>query len=97
MQLPGCLPLRELQKNFAGLWETVRDMDRLKIHPGHRHQAPIQLGLEFLADTILATDKIISGEWPGEDRDQDFHGTKIHCKSVAYKLITDYRYRPDNI
>jgi glyoxylase-like metal-dependent hydrolase (beta-lactamase superfamily II) len=97
MQLPGGLPLRELRKNLGGLWETVKDMESLKLHPGHRHQAPVQLGRDFLADTILLTDKIISGELIGRDMEQDFHGCLIRCKTAAYKLITDYRYRQENI
>jgi glyoxylase-like metal-dependent hydrolase (beta-lactamase superfamily II) len=97
MQLPGGLPLRELRKNLGRLWETVKDMESLKLHPGHRHQAPVQLGRDFLADTILVTDKIISGELAGRYVEQEFHGTLIRCKTVAYKLITDYRYRQENI
>jgi glyoxylase-like metal-dependent hydrolase (beta-lactamase superfamily II) len=97
MQLPDSLPLRTLYRNLENLYEQVKAMKNLKLHPGHRHQAPVQLGLEFLKDTIYATDKIISGQWAGEDRIQDFQGRIIQCKTVAYKLITDYRYRTDNI
>jgi glyoxylase-like metal-dependent hydrolase (beta-lactamase superfamily II) len=97
MQLPRCLPLREFRKNLGRLWDIVKDMKDLKIHPGHRHQAPVQLGLEFMADTIYVTDKIISGEMLGEEREMDWGGKSFKYRNVKYKLITDYCYRPDNI
>jgi hypothetical protein len=98
MQLPGCLPLRELRENLKRLWDRVKDMDGLMIHPGHRSQSPVQLYLGFLADTILVTNKIISGEWTGRDAEMTISsGRHIHCKSVAYNLIKDYCYSPENI
>jgi glyoxylase-like metal-dependent hydrolase (beta-lactamase superfamily II) len=97
MQLPGCLPLREFRKNLLRLWSIVKDMKSLKIHPGHRHQAPVQLGLDFLADTLYVTDKIISGEMPGEEREMTWGGESFKYRNVKYKLITDYCYRLDNI
>ena len=98
MQLPRCLPLRELQKNLLRLWDRVKDMNNLMIHPGHRNQSPIQLYLSFLADTILTTGKIINGEWIGRDTEMTISsGHHIRCKSVSYNLIRDYCYNPDNI
>jgi glyoxylase-like metal-dependent hydrolase (beta-lactamase superfamily II) len=98
MQLPGSLPLRELSKNLLNLWGKVKDMNELMIHPGHRNQAPVQLYLGFLADTILVTNKIISGEWTGRDAEMTVSsGHHIKCKSASYNLIRDYCYRPDNI
>jgi glyoxylase-like metal-dependent hydrolase (beta-lactamase superfamily II) len=97
MQLPRCLPLREFRKNLGRLWNIVKDMKNLKIHPGHRHQAPVQLGLEFLADTLYVTDKIISGEMLGEEREMAWGGESFKYRNVKYKLITDYCYRTDNI
>jgi glyoxylase-like metal-dependent hydrolase (beta-lactamase superfamily II) len=97
MQLPNSLPMREFHKNLLRLWDNVKDMKDLKLHPGHRNQAPVQLGLEFLADTIYVTEKIISREMVGDDRELDFAGQHINYKRVSYKLITDYCYRPENI
>jgi hypothetical protein len=98
MQVPGALPLRELQKSLKALWDKVKDLDRLLIHPGHRHQAPVQLRRDFLSDTILVTDRIISGEWVGEDTVTRLgSGTDLKCKTLSYNLITDYCYNPDNI
>jgi glyoxylase-like metal-dependent hydrolase (beta-lactamase superfamily II) len=98
MQLPGTLPLKEFRKNLGILWDRVKDMDNLKIHPGHRSQSPVQLGLDFLSDTILTTDKIISGEWVGKDCETVLsNGQRLRCKTIAYNLIRDYCYNPDNI
>ncbi|MDR1862462.1 MAG: MBL fold metallo-hydrolase [Treponema sp.] len=98
MQLPGALPLKELRKNFGKLWNKVRDMNELMIHPGHRCQSPEQLGLGFLRDMILVTDNIISGAWPGEENETVLsNGRRLKCRSVAYNLIRDYCYNPENI
>ena len=98
MQLPMCLPLRELRINLLRLWDRVKDMNTLMIHPGHRNQSPIQLYLSFLADTILVTNKIIDGEWIGRDAQMTISsGQHIRCKSVSYNLIRDYCYNPENI
>jgi glyoxylase-like metal-dependent hydrolase (beta-lactamase superfamily II) len=98
MQLPGALPLRELRRSLGRLWEEVQDMDNLVIHPGHRHQAP-RHDKEFLTDTIYVTDQIISGALTGTEREPiNFRGTLgPKYRSVAYKMITDYAYNPDNI
>jgi glyoxylase-like metal-dependent hydrolase (beta-lactamase superfamily II) len=98
MQLPMCLPLREFRVKLMRLWDRVKDMNKLMIHPGHRNQSPIQLYLSFLADTILVTDKIIDGEWIGRDTEMTLSsGQHIRCKSVSYNLIRDYCYNPENI
>jgi len=98
MQVPFSLPLREFKKNLLALWDRVKDMHNLMIHPGHRNQSPIQLYLSFLADTVLATNKIIEGEWVGRDAKTALSETQIiHCKSASYNLITDYCYNPENI
>ncbi|MDR3192389.1 MAG: MBL fold metallo-hydrolase [Treponema sp.] len=98
MQLPGTLPLRELRKNLGKLWDTVKDMGDLMIHPGHRCQSPVQLGLSFLADTILTTDNIINGTWPGREHETILsNGQRLKCRTVAYNLIRDYCYNPENI
>jgi glyoxylase-like metal-dependent hydrolase (beta-lactamase superfamily II) len=97
MQIPGALPLREFRKHLGRLWETVKDMKDLKIHTGHRHQAPIQHDLEFLADTMLVTDKIISGEWIGEEKTMEWRDMRIRYRTVSYKHIRDYCYNPENI
>jgi hypothetical protein len=68
------------------------------IHTGHRHQAPIQHNLEFLSDTIFATDKIISGEWVGEECEIiSPNGQPEKCRKISYKYITEYDYNPDKI
>ena len=98
MFTPASLSLRELRKNLTKLWDRVKGMDSLIIHTGHRHQAPIQHNLEFLCDTIFVTDKIISGEWVGEEREMLYSGSqRIKYLTLAYKYITDYAYNPDNI
>lgn len=98
MQVPGALPLKELKKNLVSLWDQVKDMHKLMIHPGHRNQSPIQLHLSFLADTILVTGKIIDGELIGKDTQTTLSGTYvIPCKSASYNLITDYCYKPENL
>jgi len=98
MQVPFSLPLREFKKNLLALWDQVKDMHKLMIHPGHRNQSPIQLYLSFLADTILTTDKIIDGEWIGRDVETALSETQIiRCKSTSYNLITDYCYNPENM
>jgi glyoxylase-like metal-dependent hydrolase (beta-lactamase superfamily II) len=98
MQVPRALSLRELRIKLMRLWDRVKDMNNLMIHPGHRNQSPVQLYLSFLADTILVTNKIISGEMTGRDTEMTISsGHRIKCKSVSYNLIKDYCYRPDNI
>jgi glyoxylase-like metal-dependent hydrolase (beta-lactamase superfamily II) len=97
MQIPGALPLREFRGHLGRLWEIVKDMKDLKIHTGHRHQAPIQHDLEFLADTMLVTDKIISGEWAGEEKTMERRDMRITYRTVSYKHIKDYCYNPENI
>jgi glyoxylase-like metal-dependent hydrolase (beta-lactamase superfamily II) len=97
MQIPGALPLREFRKNVGRLWDEVKDMKDLKIHTGHRHQAPIQHDLDFLADTILVTDNIISGEWKGEEREMNHRDMKFKYRTVAYNYVQDYCYNPENI
>jgi glyoxylase-like metal-dependent hydrolase (beta-lactamase superfamily II) len=98
MQLPGALPLTELRKNLGKLWDRVKGMGNLLIHPGHRCQSPVQLDLHFLADTILVTDNIINGVWPGDEREITLsNGQQIKCRTVAYNLIRDYCYNPENI
>ena len=99
MQLPGCLPLSELRKNLQKLWDKVKNMNALMIHPGHRNQSPVQLYLGFLADTIMLTDKLIKGEWPNliDKEMTPSSGQKINCKSASYNLIRDYCFNPDNL
>ena len=100
MQLPGAQPLTLLQKSFKKLWDRIKDMNDLILHPGHRNQSPVQLHLGFIADTIMLTNKIIAGDpdVPTEDREmQSSSGHVVKCKSASYNLITNYCYRPDNI
>ena len=97
MQIPSALPLSEFLGNLEMLWSDLKGYKELKIHPGHRHQSPVQLTLEFLEDTLLMTRKIVSGEWVGEDEEMDYHGLYIKYKNLSYKLMTDYCYHPDNI
>ena len=98
MQLPGSLPLRELQKSLLKLWDRVKDMNTLMIHPGHRNQSPVQLYLGFLADTIMLTGKLIAGEWPSRDTEMTTSsGHHIKCKTASYNLIRDYCFKPDSI
>ena len=98
MQMPRSLPLRKLRENLLRLWDRVKGMHMLMIHPGHRNQSPIQLYLGFLADTILVTNKIIEGEWVGLDKEMTISsGHHIKCKSASYNLVRDYCYTPDNI
>ena len=98
MQVPHALPLRDFRKNLMRLWDRVKDMTNLMIYPGHRDQSPVQLYLSFIADTVLVTNKIISGEFPGVDREMTLSsGHCIKCKSASYNLIRDYCYNPDNI
>ncbi|MDR2103917.1 MAG: hypothetical protein LBP42_07440, partial [Treponema sp.] len=85
------------RKHLGRLWEIVKDMKDLKIHTGHRHQAPIQHDLEFLADTILVTDRIISGELVGEEKIMERRDMRIKYRTVSYKHIKDYCYNPENI
>jgi glyoxylase-like metal-dependent hydrolase (beta-lactamase superfamily II) len=98
MQIPGALSLKVLRKNLDKVWNRVKTMDRLMIHTGHRHQAPIQHNLDFLADTIFVTDKIINGDWVGEKREMSFpNGQVIKYLTVAHNYVKDYAYNPDNI
>jgi glyoxylase-like metal-dependent hydrolase (beta-lactamase superfamily II) len=97
MHIPGTLPLGEFAGNLHKLYDRVKHLEKLLVHPGHRHQAPIQHDLEFLADTVFVTDKILSGEMPGEERQMDFPGAQFSYRTVAYKHIRDYCYRTDNL
>jgi glyoxylase-like metal-dependent hydrolase (beta-lactamase superfamily II) len=97
MHIPGALPLREMRRHLGRLWDQVKDMDRLVIHPGHRHQAP-RHDREFLEDTITLTDRIISGAAVGTEKELRFPGAENRkYRTLAYKFITDYAYDPDNI
>ena len=97
MQIPNALPLNEFMKNLESLRKDMEDYSDLKIHPGHRHQAPVQLTREFMDDTLLMTRKIVSGEWVGEDSEMTMGGQSIKFKKLAYKLMTDYCYNPENL
>jgi glyoxylase-like metal-dependent hydrolase (beta-lactamase superfamily II) len=97
MQIPSALPLNVLMKGLRELWDQVKDMDKLIIHTGHRNQAPIQHDREFLADVILTTEKILSGEWKGVDKEMDYRFGNLQYRSVAYNYITDYCYNPENL
>ncbi|MDR0877609.1 MAG: MBL fold metallo-hydrolase [Treponema sp.] len=98
MHIPNTLSLRELQRSLKRLHEKVKNLDQLLIHPGHRNQAPVQLHHDFLLDTILATNKIISGEWVGKDKVTRLSsGIDVPCKTISYNLIRDYCYNPNNI
>ena len=98
MQVPTSLSLNKLLESLKALEGIVDGMDNLLIHPGHRHQAPIQLKKDFLTDTVFATEQIISSRWIGEDKTMTLGGMgEIKYKTISYKLITDYCYNPDKI
>jgi glyoxylase-like metal-dependent hydrolase (beta-lactamase superfamily II) len=97
MQVPSAQPLHVLLGGLDRLSTAVKGMDQLVIHPGHRHQAPVQHTGEYLDDVITATRKILSGEWVGSDAQMTRRGVTTHHKTVSYKLLTDYAYNPGNL
>ena len=97
MQIQNALPLSEFLKNLKKFRKDMEDYSSLKIHPGHRHQSPVQLTREFLDDVFYMTEKIVSGEWVGEDAEMTLGNLNIKYKKLTYKLMTDYCYNPDNI
>lgn len=98
MHLPGALRLREFRRNLVRLWDRVCGLEGLLIHPGHRHQSPVQLDLSFLADTILTTDNIINRTWIGNPVETLLsNGQVLKCFSVSYNRIRDYCYDPERL
>jgi len=97
MQIPGALPLREFLVNLKEFCGEVAGFDDLTIHTGHRHQLAVQHKRDFLDEVVLMTEKIISGEWAGEDREMSFGGDNIKYKSLSHVLMSDYCYNPNNI
>ena len=97
MQISSALPLRVFLTNLEGIWERFKDYSDLKIHPGHRNQAPVQLTRDFLHDVLIMTGHIVSGKWVGEDAEMDWGGAIMKFKTLNYNLMVNYCYNPENI
>jgi glyoxylase-like metal-dependent hydrolase (beta-lactamase superfamily II) len=96
MQIPGTLPLRKFRANAEKVWDRVKTMKDLRIFPGHRHQAA-RHDYSYFETVLTLTDKIISGEIPGEKRVMSLLDKTIHYRSAAYETVTDYCFLENNI
>ena len=92
MHLPHSLPLCEFLASFEALWKEFGAYSNLKIHPGHRNQAPAQLTREFMEDVLVMTRNIVSGQWVGEDAKMNWRGNELRYKILSYKLMKTYCY-----
>lgn len=98
MHTPVSLPLHQFLVNVKEVRARLEPYNELVLHTGHRHQAPQPLTRAFMDDVIYMTEKIVSGEWVGEDKVMRYAGTDEYpYKTVAYKLMGDYCYNPDKL
>lgn len=98
MQLPESLPLHEYLKNVEKLFFKVKNLDDLKIYPGHRYQSQEQLNLRYLNDNICLTQRLIVHQ-KKEFKDGRMHFLKqnIHYAIASYGMVKEYWYNPEKL
>ena len=97
MQIPGCLPIRQFQKNVAALLQQVADLDHLLVYPGHRNQSPVQLTLDYVRDCLFITNGLVAGTVKGVHKVLDMPGRHMEFKTAAHGQMLDFCYDPENI
>lgn len=97
MQLECCTSLEELLENIDSLKANLEGLEDIAVHPGHRYQSPVPLGMNYIDDVRYITAGIIDGSIVGEARTMDFHGGVMHYSQVVCGLVGDYCYDPNNI
>ena len=97
MQLDCCTNLEELLENIDSLKNKLDGLENIVVHPGHRYQSPVPLGMNYIDDVRYVTAGIVDGSIVGEAKTMDFHGGIMHYNQVVHGLINDYCYNPKNI
>lgn len=96
LQLPGCTPLHEYLEALDGkILPMLSEYSDLIIYPGHKNQAPGQLGLSYVHDLRDITEKAVKGEVKGEP-----YGTGSRFASglvLSHGQMRGFVYNPDNI
>lgn len=98
MHLPGARPLRLfLQDGLTPFWQQISAMQDLKIYPGHRHQAPGTLSLQYVKEIRAITQQLLTGALVGEEDVVSHRTGEIAVQRVCRGMVTEFLYRQQTL
>ena len=97
LQLSHSLSMSDFRKELIRLLEITKQIDDLKLYPGHRNQAPVTLDKGYLVDELALIDDILAGkaEYPREVMTVG-NEQLTYCKASRGYLV-DFCYNPDKL
>ncbi|HEX2946760.1 MAG TPA: MBL fold metallo-hydrolase [Clostridia bacterium] len=94
MQLPESSTVEEFRDEMQKFGKSLEALTELKPYLGHNCLMGRKPDKDYITDTRIAAEKIVSGELTGVPTDRkDFPG----AVTVSYGQMTDFLYRPEKI
>ncbi len=98
LQIPFTLTLSEFTSNLKKLKSKLISYKNLEIYPGHRYQSPTLLKLDYIDDVLTLSEKILSGEIVGNEREINLGGVlKINYREASLGKMISFCYDPNRL
>ncbi len=98
LQIPFTLNLSQFTDNLRVLREKLDPYKNLEIYPGHRYQSPTTLKLDYIDDVLAISEKILSGEIVGKERELNLGGVlELHYREASLGKMTSFCYDPNRL
>ena len=97
LQLSHSLSMTEFRKELVRLLDLTKDMEDLKLYPGHRSQAPVTLDKGYLVDELALIDDILAGRMTYPKEIMTVEDEPLTYCKASRGYLADFCYNPDKL